>query len=213
MKIDTRRRCCQLHDGDRSREAIMATEWHEPFWVMLEELLPDDLKQGKNLAGLGRFKELCQDAMFLSHFKYGHVMNSAGKIEFTATIVKRIELYELGGWQGDVEVKAGNVEFMTDVYNFAMIEFMHNHQGRDPRDGKLFDAGGTRTARMKTICRKYRAEDGPCALLKVAAMAVAEFVQPKHKKAHYKGLDNASPGVAVKDEDDPVFLQSNSLYW
>lgn len=53
--------------------------------------------------------------MMVSYHKYGKVMDAIGKVDEVANIEKRVQRYK----------ETGNTEWLMDVANFAMIEFMH----------------------------------------------------------------------------------------
>lgn len=63
------------------------------------------------------FEELQKKAMAMSYYKYGRVNQNHNKdnlMDVVKNLKKRLEMYE----------KTGNTEFLVDVANFAMIEFM-----------------------------------------------------------------------------------------
>ena len=65
-----------------------------------------------------RFDKLRKDAMEVSYYKYGPVKKDYSEykcINAIANLKKRLEAYE----------NTGNTEFLVDVANFAMIEFMY----------------------------------------------------------------------------------------
>ncbi len=51
----------------------------------------------------------------VSYFKYGAVPDAVGKVDFIASLYKRLGMY----------AETGNTEWLMDVGNFAMFEFMH----------------------------------------------------------------------------------------
>jgi hypothetical protein len=56
------------------------------------------------------------DRMGVSHFKYGPVADAyPSKVDAIASLKKRLDRY----------AEDGNTEWLMDVANFAMIEFMH----------------------------------------------------------------------------------------
>ena len=59
------------------------------------------------------------DRMEVSFHKYGKVQDAVGKIDNIACLEKRLSLYK----------ETGNTEWLMDVANFAMIEFMQ--KGKD----------------------------------------------------------------------------------
>lgn len=63
------------------------------------------------------FVEYMKNRMWTSYYKYGSVKSNyeTGKIDALASLQQRIEKYK--------ETK--NTEFLVDVANFAMIEFMY----------------------------------------------------------------------------------------
>jgi len=64
--------------------------------------------------------------MDVSFHKYGPVALAKGKVNEIESLKKRLELYEKGGaLKSGVVVEPGNTEYLMDVANFAMIEFMH----------------------------------------------------------------------------------------
>jgi len=204
---------------------ILATEWSADFERAVKATTEKNVDFPLDAEVEARFFELCQNAMLVSHFKYGHVMDSVGKVDFVPTLVARLSRYVEGGSRGDLEIEPGNLEWLTDVYNFAMIEAMHrevkgatfSRLERDPvvialdvinKPPVIMDYAAT-------VDAVYKGEDGAGLLVAIGAMALVEFARPEHPKAHYRGLDNASPGVAVKDEDgdESLFLESNSRWW
>lgn len=64
-----------------------------------------------------KFDKIRKDAMVMSHYKYGFIKDNAQKkaINYLDTIKLRIKKYE----------ETGNTEFLADVANFCMIEFMY----------------------------------------------------------------------------------------
>lgn len=63
------------------------------------------------------FDELRKNMMYMSHFKYGYIKENAKKrsVEYIPTLEKRLKEYK----------DTGNTEFLADIANFAMIEFMY----------------------------------------------------------------------------------------
>lgn len=64
-----------------------------------------------------RFDKIRKDMMVTSHYKYGFIRENANShcVEIIPTLEKRLEAYK----------QTGNTEFLADVANFAMIEFMY----------------------------------------------------------------------------------------
>lgn len=67
------------------------------------------------------FTQGCVDRMGVSYCKYGAVADAyPDKVDAIASLRKRLERYE----------ETGNTEWLMDVANFAMIEFMRPRSGR-----------------------------------------------------------------------------------
>lgn len=65
-----------------------------------------------------RFDEIRKNMMIMSFYKYGPLKENYSKfkcMDAVANIEKRLERYK----------ETGNTEFLADVANFAMIEFMY----------------------------------------------------------------------------------------
>ena len=68
-----------------------------------------------------KFDQLRKNRMIVSYHKYGPLRENYGNRLVSAidNLEKRLQLYK----------ETGNIEYLTDVANFAMIEFMHpQHQ-------------------------------------------------------------------------------------
>jgi hypothetical protein len=67
------------------------------------------------------FVQGMRDRMAVSYHKYGPVAEAyPGKVDALASLRKRLERYE----------QDGNTEWLMDISNFAMIEFMHPRHGK-----------------------------------------------------------------------------------
>lgn len=103
--------------------------------------LDDEFKSILSTEWSYRFEELQKKAMLMSYYKYGPVVKNHTKdnnhMDAVANLKKRLELYE----------KTGNTEFLVDVANFAMIEFMNpqhpkaHFKGTDSDDIELVGFG------------------------------------------------------------------------
>lgn len=64
-----------------------------------------------------RFDELRKDRMCVSHYKYGSLKSNSTNnfVNIIESLRMRLEMYE----------DTGNTEFLCDIANFAMIEFMY----------------------------------------------------------------------------------------
>lgn len=65
-----------------------------------------------------RFIELMQNSLVQSHYKYGSAKDNYGvhkTVNAFKSIQGRMDMYE----------KTGNADFLIDIANFAMLEFMY----------------------------------------------------------------------------------------
>lgn len=78
----------------------------------------DTLEQIKARDYSVEFDELRLNRMIVSHYKYGWVSETYGNhlADAVKSLEKRLELYK----------QTGNTEFLLDVANFAMIEYMYS---------------------------------------------------------------------------------------
>jgi hypothetical protein len=60
------------------------------------------------------FDEIRKKAMVMGHYKYGAIKDNIQNTDMIGSIKMRIAKYEA----------TGNTEYMADIANFAMIEFM-----------------------------------------------------------------------------------------
>jgi len=74
-----------------------------------EEILKDRYSE--------KFDKLRQNRMIMGHYRYGPLKENClpGMVDTIASLEKRLDAYK----------RTGNTEFLTDVANFAMIEFMY----------------------------------------------------------------------------------------
>lgn len=93
----------------------------------------DDLTLGLLATNTSRkFHDLMDAAMLVSAYKYGEVSDAyPDKVNAMQSLGVRIAKY----------VETGNVEYLVDVANFAMIEFMHPAHGN--AHYKATDADGS----------------------------------------------------------------------
>lgn len=64
-----------------------------------------------------RFDEIRKNMMVMSYYKYGPLKQNSGEklVDEIKSLEKRLEKYK----------ETGNIEFLCDIANFAMIEFMY----------------------------------------------------------------------------------------
>lgn len=94
--------------GQPAKYAEVGEYWPRVFGKEEEELL-DQYTSLKFFDGM-------KQRMLISHFKYGDTREGyPEKINALNSLQRRIEMY----------LSTGNAEYLMDVANFAMIEFMH----------------------------------------------------------------------------------------
>lgn len=88
------------------------------------------------------FQERMRAAMAVSFHKYGPVANAyPHKVNAIASLLKRLKIYQ----------ETGNADYLVDVANYAMIEFMHpahesyHDQPTDGGEGRVWHSGGPPT--------------------------------------------------------------------
>jgi len=91
-----------------------------------------------------KFHERMRQAMTVSFHKYGPVKDAyPHKVSAIASLKKRLALYE----------ETGNADYLVDVANFAMIEFMlpahesFHDKPTDGGEGRTWHSGGRSTER------------------------------------------------------------------
>jgi len=95
-----------------------------------------------------RFIERMKQAMIVSYHKYGPFRKAyPHKINAIACLEARLRLYK----------QTGNADYLIDIANFAMIEFMlpahtnHHDSPTDGGEGRYWHAGGKPTEKPNTV--------------------------------------------------------------
>jgi hypothetical protein len=143
---------------------------------------------------LADFIELCQNAMIMSFNKYGYVADGYGKGKSHsgfASIKPRLDLYDNGGKVKEKYHRPGNREWLTDVYNFAMITNMC--PSFDIKLGKIQNISPNQS-RVDQINQRLKAERiSYYDLVAIGALAALEFCVPLKEGAYCDGATE-SPG-------------------
>jgi hypothetical protein len=72
------------------------------------------------------FAQGMANRMAVSYHKYGPVAEAyPKKVDAIESLKTRLDLYMNGGVLKGAKIESGNTEYLMDVANFAMIEFMH----------------------------------------------------------------------------------------
>ena len=79
--------------------------------------MTDEMKRILSTEYSEQFDDLRKKQMVMSHYKYGFIRENAKTkaIDYIKTLEMRVQKYK----------ETGNTEFLGDVANFAMIEYMH----------------------------------------------------------------------------------------
>lgn len=85
-----------------------------------------------------KFISLMKNAMIMSYHKYGPIKEAyPHKVDAVKNLEKRLSLYK----------ETGNADYLVDIANFAMIEFMlpahdnFNHTPTDGGEGRVWQNG------------------------------------------------------------------------
>lgn len=160
---------------------ILATEWSTSFEKLVRDKLTDNEIDEK-------FFERCKWAMIQSYYKYGRIKQNHGEtncMDAVANIYKRIEKY----------ISTRNMEFLCDVYNFAMIEYMSpqpvSSVGVTYRsDYKNVVSEDTNLQLLYTTISMYEESRKYIYLHQAAALTVKEYLSPSIPDTYYKGTDS-----------------------
>lgn len=116
------------------------------------------------------FAQGMANRMAVSYHKYGLVAEAYPvKVDAIESLKTRLKLYMEGGEVKGVTIQPGNTEYLMDVANFAMIEFMYpkhpkaffkatdssGSPGRNWNDGELTDAAHGEQQQADAIERFY----------------------------------------------------------
>jgi hypothetical protein len=109
------------------------------------------------------FLQRMVSAMGVSFFKYGAVADAyPQKVSALDSLLTRLTLYRDGGVVKGKRIEAGNRDYLTDVANFAMIEFMApsrpQYSANDDKDspGREFHHGTSDAANLTDYQKKQR---------------------------------------------------------
>lgn len=157
-----------------------------------------------------QFDDLRQKMMIMSFYKYGAMKDNYDKhkcMDALGNIRKRCEKY--------IETK--NVEFLADIANFAMIEFMYPsipgakrefHKIASPLIDNVSEA-------IETCLKQYQKEKDCMYLVILANYSALEFSSPMLKGAHYVPTDSGACDVAgfgIKQLQDEMEEKENQHF-
>jgi hypothetical protein len=184
-------------------ENVLLTEWSRGFEA---DVMPTTKGGGQGSAQKRlKFMRLCKDAMVMSYHKYGRVADGCGPGKASIpleSIERRLELYERGGEVKGTEHRGGNTEWLTDVYNFAMMESMHPRGGLEMKPRLPSPVTLNRCAAIRQQLEKFEQDRNYWRLVSIGKLALAEFVAPIHPGAYFKGTDGSPGRMTVEGESE-----------
>lgn len=133
-----------------------------------------------------KFQERMAQAMTVSYYKYGPLAEAyQHKVNALSSLKKRLRLYQ----------NTGNGDYLIDIGNFAMIEFMRPSTN-DFVKGSLFDLPINRNIDHINICLDEYIQTGHAhILILIAAIAKREYYDPTHKNFHDTPTDGGEGRV------------------
>lgn len=192
-----------------NREDILKTEYSKKF----DELMSSEI-QGEIDP---HFNELRKNMMVVSFYKYGPVRDNYEKHKCMDTIgnmKKRLQKYK----------ETGNTEFLADVANFAMIEYMYpakkvvsSSKKKAWQPPTLDDFSMDRMFETSTniILDTYTKTGDTSLLVTIAALAGTEFTHPTLENAYYKPTDSGAcetVGFGIKQMQDEMEEEESRAY-
>lgn len=141
-----------------------------------------------------QFNKIRQNMMVVSYYKYGPMQENYNEykcMDAIGNIRKRLIKYH----------DTGNTEFLADVANFAMIEFMYpSVKGAKylQTRSKTYSANKSRNpfGIIETAIYEYEETKNTAYLVEIANLALQEFAYPSLEGAHYTPTDNDACEIA-----------------
>lgn len=133
--------------------------------------------------------------MVISFYKYGPVIDNYGSccVNAMGSMYKRIRKYS----------QTHNTEWLVDVANFAMIEFMcpqqketsYDNSVNVPYDDLLIKEKDVSSV-LHNLREKYKKTGNLAFVVDMANIAMIEFEKPQFEDAYFSGTDSKeSPGL------------------
>ena len=163
---------------ERDFNKILATEYSKKF---------DDMRYlcaVRNEASV-RFDDIRKKMMVMSYYKYGPLKDNYGTykcIDALGSMKKRLDKY----------AETGNTEFLADVANFAMIEFMNPSVKKTYEFATAEPTDFTAVGMMHTALELYKKTGSIDMLVVIANMAAQEFISPEKESAFYQPTDSGA---------------------
>lgn len=157
---------------------VLATEYSKRFDDIRYQRMP---RSDKSM----EFDRIRQNMMVVSYYKYGPLKDNYGKykcIDALGSMKKRLDKYQ----------ETGNTEFLADVANFAMIEFMNPSVPKALGFTSITCDDFTALGMMRHAIELYKTCGDIGILVTIANMAAEEFISPERAGAYYQPTDNGA---------------------
>lgn len=188
------------------RESILKTEYSKKFDELMSSKIQEEIDP--------HFNELRKNMMIMSYYKYGAIRDNYEKhkcMDALGNIQKRLQKYK----------ETGNTEFLADIANFAMIEYMYSTVKKTVSLQERESILKNRQQRTNNFDSDiqlgldiYTQLGDIFGLVAIAAIAAIEFTYPTLANAHYTPTDSGAcetVGFGIKQMYDEM-EEENKAY-
>lgn len=163
---------------DTEFKKILATEWSYSFEKVIRERIKDAIFDEY-------FIQYCKKAMILSYYKYGTVRRNHGSdntMDAIANAWKRLNKY----------YTTRNTEWLCDVFNFVMIEYMSPQAVTSSRESNeiLYQATEDNIKVMVQSLEEYERTRDKDNLYTIAIASMNEYIEPECTDTYFKRTDS-----------------------
>ena len=166
------------------QKMITPTEHSLEFHSRLSQLYEAYCSSGINY----KFQDRMAQAMTVSYHKYGSVAEAyPHKVNAISSLKKRLRLYK----------ETGNGDYLIDVGNFAMIEFMlpANEKAQNSLIHDSLLENSNTLDFIDVYLDSYKLFGDLSLLILIAAIAKREYYHPRHDKFHDTPTDGGEGRV------------------
>lgn len=168
----------------KSNEAVLRRDWSTEFIKTMKN------KSQGIITWSDEFVEKMQKSILLSHEKYGWMSKTYPELaQAIKCAAERVVAYQ----------KTHNKDYLIDIANFAMIEYMYPSGKKAHFYKTTFTAcdPSDNLACMADRLQSYLDMENKLYLVDLAAYAMQEYVNPSYDDAHYTpGDSDKSTGLA-----------------